>query len=284
MAEKQEGSGFTTKQKAMAGVLVVIVIFLIYEVVGMFGGGSSSEPTPVKTSSSKVAPPANKPGGGPMTASLSSPTGQNQPSMNPPGMAAPSTAGPTPPPTMAQGFPLPQPQQQANTAPTDADSQDRQKKQKQYLDSVNDLQYLKVQREIMETNQAIAAARLATQTAEKNIQELMEPKAPPVVPAGAYAGQLTSPTLQGVAVTPGTPPGVPGVVSVATPTAPYVVISVSMQMNKWTAVLGSQGKLYNVSVGDVLPQDGWTVIRINKAGVILKKDGNTRKISLVPVI
>jgi type IV pilus biogenesis protein PilP len=64
----------------------------------------------------------------------------------------------------------------------------------------------------------------------------------------------------------------------------YVVISVSMQMNRWTAVLGYQGKLYNVSVGDVLPMDGWSVQSISREGVILKKDNDTRKISLVPAI
>ena len=56
-----------------------------------------------------------------------------------------------------------------------------------------------------------------------------------------------------------------------------------MQFNRWTAVLGSQGKLYNVAVGDVLA-DGERVLSISKSGVILEKEGKSKKISIISSI
>jgi hypothetical protein len=39
-----------------------------------------------------------------------------------------------------------------------------------------------------------------------------------------------------------------------------------------------------VSHGDVLPPDGSVVISIDKAGIILERNGIRRKISMVPII
>ena len=138
----------------------------------------------------------------------------------------------------------------------------QQETQAKYVAALNELQMLKIAREIAQTNQAIAAARLATVTAEKNTLLLLSPPPP------AYAQGLVTPVS-------GTP-------SMSSPG--YTVVSVSQLQNRWNAVLGYQDKLYSVSIGDVLPSDGSTVVSISRSGVVLEKDGAKRKISMVPII
>lgn len=254
MVQDGMNTGFTSRQKIMAGVVIVIVIFLIYQVIGMFSnGGETVTPTPVQ------APVvANK-------------TGVQQRSV---GTANPQTGTPNMPAATSVQPQQVQPLKGLVVANSDT-LKKQQEQQQQYLSTVNELQMLKLQKDIAETTQAISAAKLATATAERNIGDLFIKQATPTAPTD-YANKLVNPA----AGQPNQPP--PGPVG-PTPAA-YVVISVSMQMDRWTAVLGYQGKLYNVSVGDVLPADGWTVQSISKEGVILKKDDVTRKISLVPVI
>ena len=127
-------------------------------------------------------------------------------------------------------------------------------------------------------NQAIAASKLATVTAEKGISDLLTKPTPMQVSAGEYASKLAGPVRQGESLL-GQQMGTAAPVEVQ-----YTVISVSMQLHKWNAVLGYQGKLYNVSIGDVLPVDGAVVVSISRNGVILNKDGKRRKVSLVAAI
>jgi hypothetical protein len=181
------------------------------------------------------------------------------------------------PPAQLAARPLPSNVPQQMSLPKDQYLPEEQKTEQNYLKKVNDLEELKVERQIEETNQAIAVAKLATVTAEKSTADLLT-KPTPVVAEGAYANQLVNPTASGTAVATSAPP------KTETPEVAYTVISVSLQLNKWTAVIGTQGKLYNVSVGDILPLDGSVVSSISKSGVILKKDDKARKISIVSAI
>jgi type IV pilus biogenesis protein PilP len=247
VAQEGMSTGFNTKQKVMAGVFVVIVIFLIYQVVGMFGGSSD---TP------KITPQQT----------AVKPTMQQAGKTTMPAMQAGAPTQPMPAAQPQQVQPL-----KGLVATNDGALKKQQEQQQQFLTTVNELQMLKLQRDLAETTQAISAAKLATATAEKNISDLFIKQGPS---SGAdYSNKFLNPAL------PGQPP-----IQQAPAPATYVVISVSMQMHHWMAVLGNQGKLYNVSVGDILPVDGWVVESISREGVILRKDKEVRKISLVPVI
>lgn len=252
----------TAKQKVIGAVTVIVIIFLIYEIIQMFSGGSTTPPpAPV---------PAAKPH--PMNA------------MNANGPAAPT---PTPgmAPNAAPAAPAAPQVATVNALTSPKDNQalrDQADQQKMYLDSLNQLQLLKIKREIAETNQAIATARLATETANKNMSDLLTQPAPVSLPASAYTNKL----MGGVTVGPaeGSIQQPKAAVQQVVTETPYVVISVSMEFHRWSAVLGNQGKLYNVSIGDVLP-DGDTVGAISRDGVVLvSKDGKRRKISLVSSI
>lgn len=252
--QSKEGSGMPVKQKAMIVAVVVIFLIIIWQVVGLMGGfGHGSTPAPVPTK-----PVANH-----QNAKTSE--------MMSPNMNA-STAGNNMP---AQQGEL----RQGQVANDQRFMQMQQMSEQKYLDKINDLEDLKIQRAIAETNQAIATAKLATVTAEKNISDLLTKPAAPEVPAGTYANKLANPSMQGENAQPGAASSMP-----AAPEVAYTVISVSMQLGRWSAVIGSQGKLFNVVVGDVLGPDNSVVVSINKSGVMLRKNGVTRKISIMTAI
>lgn len=281
-------SGMTTKQKATAGALVVVVIIVLWNVIGLFGGGG------------EAPAPAPQPKAGPMSAATPGKLGAPTPASG--GITPvpnPAAAGGPPTPALPQAPIAEGPALRETAASLDARIVDLQKQtQQKYMEEINQLQTLRIQREIAETNQAIAAANLATRTSEKAVSDLLTkpvPLPPAPVPLGAYSNQLVNPTLQGVNVAgvpttgPATPP--PGAATTPGPTNPpapvetqYVVISVSMQLGRWSAVLGYQGRLFNVSIGDVLPVDGSVVSSINKNGVVLVKGNNRRRISIISSI
>jgi len=253
------GSKFTTKQKAIAGGVVVVVLILIWQIIGIFGGGSSSKSVPTLSAAPQAKSPAQM--------ASASPTAQM-------GNAGPNMPGNTPA-MMQQPQQVQAPLPVKTVIPVDQSTFSQQQDQQQmYVSTLNQLQLLKVQRDIDETKQGIAAARLATATAEKNISDLLTKPIPapiPQVPVSDYAnklgGNIPPPNLQQV------------------PQGPeYVVISVSMRLGRWAAVLGYQGKLLNVSTGDVLPADGSQVMSIGRYGVTLKRNGNRRRISIVNAI
>ncbi|GEM_PF-1345204 len=275
MPENPMKAGMTTKQKATIGALVVVVLIIVWQVMGLFGGGSKTAEPATNT----VITPAAQPTAG----------ANPSPSLNP---ATPGQPGApvAPHPVM----PVQNNVVQAGIAPLSLEGEiaDIQKKTEQkYIDQINQLQMLRIQREIAETNQAIANARLATVTAERGVTDLLtKPSAnSQQIPAGAYANALANPTPTGIALPTevtttttapvATPPPAPPVME-----AQYVVISVSMQLGRWNAVLGNQGKLYNVHVGDVLPLDNSVVASISKSGVVLQKEGKRRKISILSAI
>lgn len=250
-------SGMTSKQKGTVGAMIVIVLIVIWQVIGLIGGGGSVPPVaPVKPVANQGAKTVGAPG--------------------PVGASAVSQAT-----------------QQADVRQAQVISDTRflqlqQMTEQKYIGKINDLEDLKIQKEIAETNQAIATAKLATVTAEKNISDLLTKPAAPEIPAGAYANKLATPTLQGESVV--NEPGTSSPTSASAPAAPviprveYTVISVSMQLGKWNAVIGYQGKLYNVTVGDILSEDNSVVTNINKNGVILNKDGKIRKVNIMLAI
>lgn len=234
-SDKTQFASLTTRQKVTAGIFVVVVIIILWQLIGLFRGSKSQTP-PVTGAKGGV---------------------QMQPMQ----------------PSAPQPAELPKPKVMSKEEMQLVQLQ--QETQAKYLAALNELQMLKVSREIAETTQAIMAAKLATVTAQKNIVNLLAPSTP--IAPGSYAKGLVYPAT----------PGATSQQAPAQPVQPgvtYTVISVSQLQYRWGAVLGYQGSLYNVSVGDVLPADGSKVIGIDKSGVTLEKNGEKKKISLVPVI
>jgi hypothetical protein len=244
-------SKLTARQK-MIGVLLVVVVFItLWQFIRLLGGGGSSG----NTTTAKIVP-------------ITSPGTKNQFSPNQANM----------PINAAFSQEEPQIKQSPISASNQLINQERQSEQ-QYISKLNELESLKIQRQIAEMNQAIAAAKLATVTAEKGISDLLIKPAPAQVAPSEYATKLVNPVRQGETVV-----SQQQAQAASTAGIQYTVISVSMQLKKWSAVIGYQGKLYNVSDGDVLPIDGSVVEKIFKDGVVLNKDGKKRKISLVSAI
>jgi type IV pilus biogenesis protein PilP len=130
---------------------------------------------------------------------------------------------------------------------------------------------LKLQKEIDETKTAIAAAELNRMTAEKNIADMITStqNIAPAAPAPAATNQAAPPP----------PPQVihgPPVKSEAS----YTLMSVSYEGGRWSAVVGLEGKLFTVSVGDVLQPDDSVVMAINKKEIQLKRDTRTRTVAI----
>ena len=260
-------SGISTKQKVIAVVLVIMVFFIVWQVISLFGkGGKPIPPPPMTMTKQNVAHPMQ--------------------------MTAPSSAGNVPGGAMISAAPSPPVQVEPRPVPTQEESELlklQQQTQAKYIAALNELQMLKIQREIAETNQAITSAKLATVTSEKGITDLLTGPAAPPQPAvnfGSYASQLASPapTAEGGEAAAAVPPPPPLVIQRPVEETPYVVISVSMQLGTWRAVIGYQGKLFSVTVGDTLPIDGAKVVSISRRGVQLKKDGKTRRIPITSVI
>lgn len=256
---KESISQMSMRQKGIIATVVIVILIIVWQVMSLFPK-SSPPPVPVAKNTPAMTGnpgPANAPSGGPNAMSANN-NGPNAPQQ--------------PPPEQLQKVLVP------------ADNQFNQMQkmtEEKYISKLNELEELKIQKQIAETNQAISAAKLATVTAEKDISDLLtKPAPPPPLPASAYANQLVSPTNgpPGMILPPIPPPA-----KEEAPTA-YSVISVSMQLHKWSAVIGFQGRLFHVSVGDVLPIDGSVVSSINRSGVTLKRDNQIRKISMISSI
>lgn len=242
----------STRQKAITGVLILVIIAVLWEVASLFKGGKSGAATATTTKMGSMA--SNVPGASPGV----------------PG-APPRPGGVPPAPQPTELLP-----KEAMPTAREAELMKlQQETEARYISALNDLQMLKVSKDIAETNQSIMAAKLATVTAEKNIVDLLnKPATPPALPPGTFPQAPVPPPAPAQAAVPPPHPVV----------SEYTVVSVSEQHYRWSAVLGLQGKLYNVSVGDVLPEDGSKVHSINRGGVTLEKDGVRKRVSLVSVI
>lgn len=246
----QAVANMTTRQKATIGLFIVVLLIVIWQVAGLFGSNDSSAPPPQRAA--------------------------NMPAVTAPGAAAPAVPATLQRPQAAQLI-----KQQAPLSQRELELMKlQQETQAKYLAALNELQLLKVSKDIAETNQAIAKAKLETISAEKNIVNMLAPPPPPVTPA-AYASGLVNPAS---AAAPEQTPPSPPANAVTQQETNYTVVSVSLLQYRWSAVLGYQGSLYNVSVGDVLPPDRSKVVSIDKTGVWIEKDNTKRKLSLVPII
>ncbi len=266
---KEVLSGISTKQKVIAVVLVIMVFFIVWQVIGLFGKGGKPIPSPMTMTKQNLGHPQ---------------------AMQ---MTSPNPVGGVPGGAMVNAVPPPPVQVEPRPTPTQEDSaliKLQQQTQAKYIAALNELQMLKIQREIAETNQAITSAKLATVTSEKGITDLLTAPAvqsQPAVNFGAYANRLASPVPTGGEVVVAPAATIPPVIQRPAPVVvetPYVVISVSMQLGTWRAVIGYQGKLFSVTVGDVLPVDGAKIVSISRRGVELRKDGKTRRVPITSVI
>jgi hypothetical protein len=270
---KNKMSQTTSRQKVIGVAMAIVVLIIIWQVFGLMKSSSSPSPAviePTKTATSN---------------------GANDVAKNP----APSGADAAGAPTVTPLRPTVTP---ANL-PSDPIFDKMQKMvEEKYVSKLNELEELRIQQKIAETNQAIAAAKLATVTAEKDISDLLTGPSPlstmapggmnPISgrmppPVAPTSGPETSETTTTVETT--TSP--PLLVAQKVQEIPYTVISVSMILNKWNAVMsvaGQQGIMYNVSIGDILPLDGSKIVSISKSGVILRKDGKSRTISILTSI
>jgi phage-related tail fiber protein len=158
--------------------------------------------------------------------------------------------------------------------------------QAKYIAALNELEMLKVQKEIADTKQAITAATLATATAEKNITDLLTVQQLPNAIANAYSPTPTlsteiSPTNTGGSVIPQVPKPVQKLQQQQE--SPFTLMSVAYKADRWTAVLTAQNKFYNVIVGQTLPIDESVVVEIDRSGVtVMLKDKQTRRITMIP--
>lgn len=264
---KELREGTTTRQKIIAVVLVIILIVVVWQIISLVRGGKTTPPSPVMTPLSKRAPTTP-----PVLAT--NPSVSNLPVGNPP-------LGNNPPPPPPGEIP---PVREAPVTMDPQTTEAQKKTDQKYVEQLNQLQLLKIQREIAETNQAIAAARLATVTSEKNVSDLLtRPPTPP--PPSLPSGVTTSETANVLSVPQGpnaspVPPPPPTKPIVIPPPVEYSVVSVSMQLCRWSAVISAADKLFNVSVGDVLPLDGAIVASINKNGVVLIKNGKRKRLMI----
>lgn len=161
----------------------------------------------------------------------------------------------------------------------------QQQTEAKYIAAMNELQMLRIEKEIAETNKEISAAKLDTIAAQKGIEEMLAPPKPKISPTQSVQSlanpqQAQLPSQQSAQ---SSQPQAP--VAAPAPILNYTVVSVSRLRGKWQAVLGSdEGRLYHVSVGDVLGSAGTVVMAIDQSGVLLETNGKQQKISMVPII
>lgn len=230
----------TSRQKILAIAFAIILIIIIWQIIGLFGGSAGSEPTTMAR------------GGTP----------QQQPRIQPPA-----------PERVAE---VPKPKTEAMTPLEMELMRLQQETQAKYVAALNQLQMLKLEKDIAESEKDIMKAKQETVTAQKNIVDLLAPPVAQATPA-TYAQNLVTPSgtsASGASITS----------SASNSEVKYSVISVSQLQSRWSAVLGYQGNLYSVFIGDILPPDGSKVLSINRSGVVLEKDNQRIKVSMVPVI
>lgn len=253
--DRQRGfSALPPKQRITIVIFLMLSLFVVWEGLSLFlGGGNQS--TVLSPSQAAVA------------ATL--PVMKTEPPKNPPAKVEPAAIPQTPP--RPPGAPASTPQEsypQAVAIPPPSVVIERQDQiQNKYVSALNELQMLKIQKEIAETSQAIVAAKLATATAEKSISDLLSEAAAAAAPSEKKA--TTSTAL----VSP--PP-----LSAVETGGGYTVQSVSYEQDKWHAVIKFKNKLYDVGVGDLVPPDRSLVKHIDQSGVTLETAGMEQRIPL----
>lgn len=272
---KKNASGAADpKRKKITIILIVgIVIFLIWQVSDMFGGGGSSSVAPLDQSAPDMASNTSAGNG----SQPSQPQLANQPQI---------------------ARPLPMSQRESELLRL------QQQTQTKYVETMNELQMLKLSLQIAETNKGIMAAKLATIKNQKDIVDLLEPPKQAIVVDYSRSFQqqpilssrpASQPVVQTLpAVVEEAPSPLPVQQMVAQPSEireereepqiPYTVVSVAKIQDRWSAVIGVQGALFSIHIGDIIPADGSKVMKINSRGIVLERKGKERRVSLVPII
>jgi type IV pilus biogenesis protein PilP len=244
MADKTtQAPNSATRQRIITIVFIGVIALIGWQVMGLFKNHKTTTITRTQTTMRSGAPGAG---------------------------AVPGAPSPGPMPQVAQLAPKPPAAMTANEMEIMRLQQETEAK---YIATLNQLQMLKLEQNLAETNDSIMKARLSTITSQKKIVDMLQPPVP-VAPPEAYAKTLVNPTSSTMTTT----------TTVTAPEVVYTVISVSETQGHWNAVLGYQGKLYTVSVNDVLPADGSTVVAIRRSGVTLLKNGERKRLSLIPII
>lgn len=261
---KEKMAQTTSRQKVIIAVMVVVVLIIIWQIVGLMGNGSSSSAPSIQPTSKMDA---SKPG--------------EQDMKNTSAEAAPSADQIKKP---SSGSQVDDSLRQASIVNDPQFNRLQRMTEEKYVGKLNELEELRIQRQIAETNQAITAAKLATVSAEKDISDLLTKPSPG---SAMYSNQTVKTSVDVTPPSAGEPPSEASkVVPIASPqeVVPYKLMSVSMLLNKWTAIVSLQNTMFSVSVGDVLPPDGSVVTNINKNSVTLRKDGKSRKVSITASI
>ena len=228
------------KQKLIVVIAIIIFLVIGWQLIGLFGGGSKA------------------PTSEPIVAKTSAPAGSSRMPQQP---GSVNSAAPA-----AEENPVPQPVPLQTNAELAKLQQETEAK---YIAAVNELQMLKLQREIAEVNQALAASKLSTMTTEKSISDLLVTKSVMQAPEETFNSNPVSPKNMPQRQ-PASAEGTPS----------YVLLSVSQQGVSWSAVIGNGAKRYSVSVGDILPADASVVLSINENSVVIEKDGKKKKLNL----
>jgi hypothetical protein len=229
-------SSMDTRQKVIAGIMVIVVLIIIWQLFGLFSGGSK----PVTHSANR-------------STATGAPNNMNAP---------PSAPKPT---QVTQISPQPAPV----NAEDEAMLKSQQQAQQQYMTALIQLQNLRIAQSISQTNKEIAKNNYDTIVAEKKMVDLLS--------GGPSNAPSYNQTLSG-----GKQESTPQ--AVVSPLVNYTLVSVTQTHDIWSAVVGNQGTLYHVRIGDTLPADGSKVIAINSHSIIIEKDGEQRQLSLVSII
>lgn len=155
----------------------------------------------------------------------------------------------------------------------------QQEAQAQYLQLLDQLQTLRVQKDIAETNKDIMKAKMDAVFALRKMNDLLAPPAPPPAPVldnsklGDNGAGTPAAGRQGLPVVGG-----------GGDSSDISVVSVTNLQGRWMAVLNTGGKLISVAAGDKLESDNSIVLAIDRSGIWLEKNGIKRKVTMMSFI
>ncbi len=246
--KKQNDGAMPAKQKATIAVIAVVFLIIGWQILQLFSGGSSA------TTQKMV---------------------QKQTVINKELKLASSSASPVARKTNEDEISV-----HESSISNDSKFKEMQRRvEEKYIGRLSELEQLRLQRQIAETNQAISAAKLATVTAEKDISNLLT--APTTQQTKVQQLSEYSQQIQQAAEVKAKKAIEEEEEKNKIPDAKYSLVSVSKSLNKWQAVLSLGDRLYGVRVGDTLPPDGSKVTGISARNIFLERDGKKRTINIV---
>ncbi len=237
-------SGMAPRQKAIIAGVAVIILIILWLSYSMYQNSQPMVVTPTPTTA-PIAGAATAPGGMPP-------------------IHTPSQAKLTTQPMTEREAQLMKIQQETESS---------------YIKAMSELQLLKLNQQFAETNQAIMKAKLETVSAQKKIVDLLQTDAERANAAGQGAN-ITPAAMEAAMRNMQAQQQLAQQQAIAN----YTVVSVTNLQGQWRAVLGTQGRLFSVKVGDVLPVDGAKVLSISSSGVTVQRNGISKRFSMVPII